>query len=247
MMKKILLMIFCVSSVCVYPQTQSMMHSFSVSPNKSVVFSEGNLQYNSKRTEYKFAKNQYDVIGYSESQKYADWCDMFNWEQGNQCVVEGQESWRILTKKEWNYLLFERKNANMLLGFGFVNNVFGLVVLPDSYDNNNGFISMNDLKLQKNVSRYALIDDAHKKDNVYSKTSWKSIEKKGGVFLPLVSSSVIKEKNKEGLKGYYWSLDNDPTCLGRSFALSISSIDINATKSLPNELMCSVRLVKDIE
>lgn len=55
---------------------------FSVAPNRHVRFSKGNLQYNAVANAWRFANNQYDVIGPDNvnlSKHYAGWVDLFAW------------------------------------------------------------------------------------------------------------------------------------------------------------------------
>lgn len=55
---------------------------FSVGESQRVRFSRGNLQYNSLKNDFRFADNQYDIIGESNlknSAKYAGWIDLFAW------------------------------------------------------------------------------------------------------------------------------------------------------------------------
>lgn len=55
---------------------------FSVSDNKQVWFSKGNLQYQASTNTWKFADNQYDCMGNNNlngSSSYEGWIDMFGW------------------------------------------------------------------------------------------------------------------------------------------------------------------------
>ena len=55
---------------------------FSINDNKKIIFSTGNLQYNAASDTWRFAKNQYDYIGESNSnisQYYDGWIDLFGW------------------------------------------------------------------------------------------------------------------------------------------------------------------------
>ena len=57
-------------------------HKFSVSANKAVYFSKGNLLYCPEDTAWKFAENQYDMIGADNaniSSTYKGWIDLFGW------------------------------------------------------------------------------------------------------------------------------------------------------------------------
>lgn len=55
---------------------------FSVSPTRRVRFSKGNLQYNAVADQWRFAENQYDIIGLDNVEfgsRYAGWIDLFSW------------------------------------------------------------------------------------------------------------------------------------------------------------------------
>ncbi len=56
---------------------------FSVGPNKQVRFSCGNLQYNPAKETWKFADNQYDVLGLANQQienpNFDGYIDLFGW------------------------------------------------------------------------------------------------------------------------------------------------------------------------
>lgn len=55
---------------------------FSVSATQKVYFSRGNLQYKASTDTWRFALNQYDLIGATNSnisQTYNDWIDLYGW------------------------------------------------------------------------------------------------------------------------------------------------------------------------
>lgn len=55
---------------------------FSVSASQKVYFSRGNLQYKASTDTWRFALNQYDLIGATNSnisQTYNDWIDLYGW------------------------------------------------------------------------------------------------------------------------------------------------------------------------
>ena len=126
---------------------------FSVSPAQQVQFSQGNLQYQESTNTWRFAERQYDVFGSNNNVaiKSDGWIDMFGWGTGsNPTALENYDfvdwgvniisnggkkarSWRTLTIKEWDYLLNGRSNADRLRGFGFVNNVYGMILFPDNW------------------------------------------------------------------------------------------------------------------
>lgn len=60
----------------------TIMAAFSVSSTDKVYFSTGNLQYQASTATWKFADNQYDVVGKdneSISSSFAGWIDLFGW------------------------------------------------------------------------------------------------------------------------------------------------------------------------
>ena len=93
-----------------------------------------------------------------------------NFDYGVYCPIEngGNESgfWRTLTIDEWLYLLNKRTNASSLRTIGFVNNIEGLILLPDtsSLAVKNPNILVNGLK--------------------YTDETWGALEGNGCVFLP---------------------------------------------------------------
>jgi hypothetical protein len=59
---------------------------FSVSPYKTVQFSQGNLQYQPSTKTWRFAQNQFDTIGVSNAliaEGYEGWIDLFGWSTAN--------------------------------------------------------------------------------------------------------------------------------------------------------------------
>lgn len=68
---------------------------FSVAENKKVRFSMGNLQFNPKKYEFRFALHQYDVIGNDNSKiapNYDGWIDLFGYGTSGYMGCEPTES-----------------------------------------------------------------------------------------------------------------------------------------------------------
>ena len=60
----------------------AILAEFSVSDSTKVYFSQGNLQYRASTGTWKFADNQYDMIGDNNSNissSYSGWIDLFGW------------------------------------------------------------------------------------------------------------------------------------------------------------------------
>lgn len=65
-----------------YPTEGAINARFSVSDKTTVVFAKGNLQYQATTNTWRFAPNQYEMIGEGNSQAsatYDGWIDLFGW------------------------------------------------------------------------------------------------------------------------------------------------------------------------
>ena len=176
-----------------------------------------NLQYQPSTQTWRFAENQYDTIGADNvriSDSYDGWLDLFGYGTGdnptqnsldeknyasftdwgkNKISNGGNKAkmWRTLTMEEWGYILFDRPKATSLRGLATVNNVHGLVILPDQFE------QPSDLVWLGNASRYDI--------NIYPIDHWAKMEKAGAVFLPAAGMRYGKECAYGNEKGYYWS------------------------------------------
>ena len=106
------------------------------------------------------------------SSQYGPECDISNtnhdWGQYNAISNGGNKPgmWRTLTIEEWHYVIAERPNSCNLIGPGYVNNVYGQILLPDNW------VCPNDVTF--NPTEY----------NYYSVEQWAKMENQGAVFLP---------------------------------------------------------------
>ncbi len=217
---------------------------FSVSEDKQVKFSRGNLlKYES---ELKFAFFQTDHIGvqaadssYRGSLEFFPWGGGFetglnicDWGRYNKISNGGNREgiWRTLGRDEWEYLLSKRPNAENLKTVAIVNGVKGMILLPDSYTN-------------KTIIPYSQTKGWS--DNSYNLEQWYEIEKDGAVFLP-ASGSKAPSGMISGVNsfGYYW------TCTGRSdgnaYSLSFSDETIYVSTT-QNTYGLSIRLVQNVK
>ncbi len=259
-------------------QPADITHPFSVSPDRQVLFSPGNLQYNAalgthqcadgsvKPGTWRFAEHQWDYVGDAKngtvyyngtkcdntqvSESYDGWIDLFGWgtsgwESGakeyqpwatgkanDDYITTGYEesdltgslawadwgmyneingdtpgTWRSLTKEESYYLLVGRANANQLFGFGTVNNIIGLILLPDEWNApfEVTFASGSDkgMEWDGNSGLYNSSND-HFADNVYTGVQWQKMENAGAVFLP--AAGYRRETTGYSVResGNYW-------------------------------------------
>lgn len=194
---------------------------FSVSANKQVVFSSGNLQYQASTDTWRFANHQYDYVGELNSEispTNENWIDLFGWGTGNNPTNTSKNdeadyatfvdwgtnkigkdkanTWRTLTKNEWEYLLFKRISAAALWGIATVNNIHGLILLPDD------FTLPEDLNFVAGEGEMYNEKWAH---NVYTTYEWEKMEKAGVVFLPASGDRYGSRISSVQDCGDYWS------------------------------------------
>ena len=106
---------------------------FSVSQDRQVTFSQGNLQYFPAANLWKFANTQYESLGNSNkyiSPTYRNWVDLFAFstdyteeflDWGTKWICGDKPgTWRTLSADEWEYLLKKRPNATYLHGIAQV-------------------------------------------------------------------------------------------------------------------------------
>jgi hypothetical protein len=168
---------------------------FSISADKQVQFSRGNLQYQASTDTWRFAESQYVAIGEEGNSNISDtydgWIDLFGWGTGNNptlCTGDAldfttfvdwgtnpisnggnkENIWRTLTQSEWEYMITSRENANILYGQATINGTHGLVLLPDNWSESNSFIP----------------SPSNWTTNYYTIEEWNNMETLGAVFLP---------------------------------------------------------------
>lgn len=174
---------------------------FSISETLRAVFAPGNLQYNVDNHSWRFAENQYDVIGLDERNKSEDnqWIDLFvypidkaqvnnnryDWSDIRLQDANEQGEWTILSSQEWFYLLNIRPNADKLYAYATILGVNGLVLFPDNHVR----AGMSVINTQMGT---------------ISPMEWEVMEKEGIVFLPINAIAYAKNvvlKNRAN----YWT------------------------------------------
>ena len=190
---------------------------FSVSPNKKVMFSKGNLQFQASTKTWRFADHQWDIIGDGNkniSSTYSGWIDLFGWGTGNNptksstsnsdygtftdwgknTISNGDgKSWRTLTRDEWVYVFDTRKTSSGIrYAKATVNGVSGVILLPDNWSSSNYILS--------NTNK----TDASFSSNRISQSDWTNkFEANGAVFLPTAGYRSGTYVYSVGSDGYY--------------------------------------------
>ena len=138
-----------------------------------------------------------DLFGWSTAATYygihnsnsnADYSgDFVDW--GNTMTGE----WRTLSRAEWRYIIYDRKNAYQKRSQATVNGVQGYVLLPDTWTLPSG------LSFTNSTNNYTT--------NQYEGTDWDAMENAGAVFLP---AGGDRTKASVYLYGYGWYWASTP-------------------------------------
>ena len=233
---------------------------FSVSATKTVTFSPGNLQYHPANDEWRFAPSQLEYIGNDNaniSDTYNGWIDLFGWGTGNNptnAVIDYYEyqtfvdwgvnkigdyttnTWRTLTKDEWEYIISGRANATNLMGVAEVEGVNGLILLPDNWTCPSGVTFKSGTY---DGDRCIACFGYYQKIGA---SEWEKLEASGVVFLPI--SGVRFESTILNMLDYgaYWvATDIDP---GTAYDFFFSSSRVTIANNI-RYYGQSVRLVRE--
>ena len=237
---------------------------FSVSADKQVTFSKGNLQYHPANDEWRFAENQWDYISDvhdSITQSFNGWIDWFIWGFGANPIDNSLESlenvefvdwginkigkdnpytWRTLTIDEWRYLRWERKNYASLCGIAQVNGVNGLILLPDNWECPDGVTFKSGFHSNYGVNYYVDYQ-------TFSINEWTKLEASGAVFLPASGGNRYSYLNRYEyvqLGEYYHAATKCSTIFSGSLYFDSTQCTYVCT-GIENTAN-SVRLVKDL-
>ena len=203
-MKKHLL--FLAAALCC-TMTAAASGLFSIAANKQVEFASGNLQYHTGDEVWRFAPNQYDAIGEANinigDPDFSDWIDMFAWSttstyygvspSNNNNDYTGDfvdwgelfpgEGWFTMSRAEWDYLLKTRTGAADKWASAYIDGVFGIILLPDSWTLPEG-VDFVPRALPEDEEEDAEVTPIVMNDNNYSLEQWDLLDAAGAVFLP---------------------------------------------------------------
>ena len=236
-MKRLLLsamvLLTALASVSAQMPEGALKGKFSVSADKAVRFSQGNLQclHDYPRVWF-FAKKQTDFIG---QVAVNDTMDLFGWsgkgvylepkygadfnglsqyydgdfvDWGNN-IINGAPAgtWHTLSSAEWYYLLCKRPNAATLFALATVDTVHGLIILPDDWTTPDGltFTPSTEKGLQPSEQNYISKTEDGYTHNVYTADQWEALEQAGAVFLPAAGMRSSLTMYETNYCGYYWS------------------------------------------
>ena len=242
--------------------------TFSVSAYHQVTFSPSNLQYHPKNDVWRFAENQWDYVGEANSNiaaAYDGWIDLFGWGTGNyptksstieedyydfvdwgrnQIGDSSPKTWRTLSKDEWNYIFYNRPNAQSLFALGSVNGVNGTIILPDNWTTPAGvsFVASTTNGLSWQGGYYYNSNGTNYGDNTYTSEQWSKMEQAGAVFLPASGSRSDTNVGDVGNIGRYWSSTGREEFY--AYGVDFQSNSLNPQTNLVRDCGFSVRLAK---
>ncbi len=249
-----------------FTMTPHLERRFTVSENGDQIrFSLGNLQYNPTNNKWRFAPYQWNYMGQSNqyvwSLTYNGWLDLFCWGTGNDPLSantngseyasytewgknkigsDARNTWRAPTTAEWDYIFNKRADASSKYGAAKVNDVGGLVILPDLWE------LPADCKFTPGMVTGGY--DWYYATNVYSTTQWEKMEKAGAIFLP-AGGYRYYNGNKHVYTdnvGHYWTSTPTNDIFYRAYELNFTAYSVDAEDMGTRYFGYSVRLVKDI-
>lgn len=148
-------------------------------------------------------------------------------------IGDGQ-TWRTLTKPEWDYLISTRPDS---FAKAVVNGVNGILLLPDSYRHPSGVDAIAGVNV-KNVLYSA---------NSYYGDDWTALENSGVVFLPAAGYRDASAVGSVNADCCYWSATASASGSGNMFGVNIDSVANSVSVSgITCSRGCSVRLVTPV-
>lgn len=160
------------------------------------LFGWGTSGYNHGATAYQpwaisTSNSYYRAYGSSSANLY-DQTGQADW--GYNAIANGgnheNSGWRTLTINEWDYILNSRDNAVSMKGYGTVNSVNGMILLPDDWTLPEG------LNFTTGEGGWY---------NIYSGEQWAQMEANGAVFLPAGGYRHQTSFHYVGTGGRYYS------------------------------------------
>ncbi len=276
-MKKVFLFFVVMLSGLLLPAQingKTLTGAFSVSENKYVAFTKGNLQCTLSATDttWSFAENQYDMLGSANVSDgaLADKIDLFGWSGStgsakwgiststyyndysgdfvdwgqNTIGTNTQNTYRTLTNDEWDYLLNTRTDAANKKG------VARIKLNDDGTDYVNGLILLpNNWTCPEGIAfksgcASAYGEQAYADYQTFTLAEWQQLEAAGAVFLPASGYRFGSDVYYVQYYGYYWSAT--PYVTGYAYLFYFYSFGAG-TDYHDRYYGLAVRLVQDVQ
>lgn len=198
--------------------------------------------YTSSSYAYGYGPKVGNVYNYDLTGDYAE----SDWGWHNQISNGGNanHTWRTMTGgsgKEFDYLLNTRTastvngTADARFTKGKVNNVYGMILFPDSYVHPGDVTSPVGINSTSSGGWYG---------NNYNLASWEKMEAAGAVFLPVTGRTESATVASTGY-GYYWSASYNTSSNTKAYQLYFASGQAAPYNSIYRYYGCAVRLVQE--
>ena len=204
--------------------------AFSISDSKQIYFSQGNLQYQASTGTWRFADNQYDMVGDANaniSSSNTGWIDLFGWGTSGYNSIypysndnyayafEGESTDIAGTNYDWGVY-------NKISNGGNQAGMWRTLTYNEwrylRYDRTDADALYGTAKVNGVNGCIFLPDDWTTptgvtfkcgangySENTYSSSDWSKMEANGAVFLPAAGYRGGTDVNYVGSNGYYWS------------------------------------------
>ena len=219
-----------------FAEEKTLTGKFSVSANKQVSFSQGNLQYLAATDTWQFAENQWDIIGTGNeniSATYKGWIDLFGFGTSG---YANKYPWMTSTNEE-DYTdgatgdiyntYFDWGKYNPVVNGG---NQAGIwYTMPrDEWDyllhTRTDADRLQGIATVAGMKGYVLLPDNWQLPdmmwftplatsfsvNTYSVSQWRTMENAGAVFLPIAGYRDVTSVEDLDQFAYYWTSSADP-------------------------------------
>lgn len=156
--------------------------------------------------------------------------DFVEWGAQSEFIEVYGPGWQTLSKDEWTYLLSGRENADKLKALATVNNVKGLILLPDDWTGDAPAAT-------------------------YTAETWATLETAGAVFLPAAGTLTVSSEDSHTIAsvnglddgiGSYWSSTPSETDIN-AFATTFNATEVKPAEDIYRRIGSAVRLVKVAE
>ena len=217
-------------------EEKTLTGKFSVSANKQVSFSQGNLQYRAATDTWQFAENQWDIIGTGNeniSATYKGWIDLFGFGTSG---YANKYPWMTSTHEE-DYTdgatgdiyntYFDWGKYNPVVNGG---NQAGIwyTMTKDEWDyllhTRTNADRLQGIATVAGMKGYVLLPDNWQLPdrmwftplatsfsvNTYSVSQWRTMENAGAVFLPVAGYRDVTSVEDLDQFAYYWTSSADP-------------------------------------
>lgn len=220
--------------------------SFSVSATKTVLFSQGDLQYQASSTTWRFASNQYDYIGSAAGNTTAaasrstqsDWIDLFAWgASGYSNIYPYLSTGSTSYYSEASDISGTQYDWGVHCAISNGGNAAGLWRTLTSSEWNYILSSRTNASSKRALATVngkaglVILPDSwtlpssctftatisNYTTNTYTTTQWAYMELAGALFLPAAGSRSGTSVSSPGSVGFYWS----STANGTSYAYSL--------------------------